>query len=81
MYWDLVFRKLVPRLRGPTVTQEQCDQQHEKEVVPRVKAFIEPSEERWTFLDKKIREQLEYFKAEKEHYGNQAPREIVKRVC
>lgn len=79
MYWDLIFRKLVPRLRG--ATQEQRDQQHEKEVVPRIKAFMEASEERRAFLERKIREQLEYFEAEKEHYGYKAPCRIVKRVC
>lgn len=79
VYWDLVFRKLVPRLRG--ATEEQHDQQYEEEVVPRIKAFIEASEERQAFLEKKIREQLEFFEAEKEHYGNKATRGIVKRVC
>ncbi|KAL2128843.1 hypothetical protein VTI74DRAFT_8575 [Chaetomium olivicolor] len=79
VYWDLIFRKLVPRLRG--ATQEQRDQQHEKEVVPRIKAFMEASEERRAFLGRKIREQLEYFEAEKEHYGYKAPRRIVKHVC
>jgi hypothetical protein len=79
VYWDLVFRKEVPRLRG--ATEEEHDQQHEKEVVPRIKAFIEASEERRTFLERKIREQLEYFEAEKEHYGYKKPRPIIDRVC
>ncbi|KAK4031407.1 hypothetical protein C8A01DRAFT_51498 [Parachaetomium inaequale] len=79
VYWDLIFRKLVPRLRG--ATQEQRDQQHEKEVVPRIKAFMDASEERQAFLERKIQEQLEYFEAEKEHYGYKAPRRIVKRIC
>jgi hypothetical protein len=79
VYWDLVFRKLVPRLRG--ATQEQRDKQHEEEVVPRIKAFMEASEQRRAFLEKKIREQLEYFQAEKEHYGNKTTRQIIKRVA
>ncbi len=79
MYWDLVFRKLVPRLL--VATQEQSDEHHEKEVVTRVKAFMEASEERRAFLERKIQEQLEYFEAEKEHYGCKARREIIKPVC
>ncbi|SPQ23038.1 4837031f-33f6-4093-a056-7aec06a8a47d [Thermothielavioides terrestris] len=79
VYWDLVFRKEVPRLRG--ATEEEHDQQHEKEVVPRIKAFIEASEERRAFLERKIREQLGYFEAEKEHYGYKKPRPIIDRVC
>ncbi|KAH6854028.1 kinase-like domain-containing protein [Chaetomium sp. MPI-CAGE-AT-0009] len=79
VYWDLIFRKLVPRLRNST--QEQRDEQHEKEVVPRVKAFIEASEDRRAFLERKIREQLEYFEAEKEHYGYKRSRMITKRIC
>ena len=74
VYWELIFRKLVPRLRGATT--EQHDEQHENEVVPRIKAFMEASEERRAFLERKIREQLEFFEAEKEHYGNKTSRRI-----
>jgi hypothetical protein len=79
VYWDLIFRKLVPWLHG--ATEEQHDEQHEKEVVPRIKAFIEASEERQAFLERKIQQQLEYFEGEKEHYGYQKPRPIIKRIC
>ena len=74
VYWELVFRKLVPRLRG--ASKEQRNQQREKEVVPRIKAFMEASEERRAFLERKIREQLEFFEAERKHYGNKASRRI-----
>ena len=74
VYWELVFRKLVPRLRG--ATEKQRDQQHEQEVVPRIKAFMEASEERQAFFKRKIREQLEFFEAEKKHYGNNTSRRI-----
>ncbi|EAQ89493.1 predicted protein [Chaetomium globosum CBS 148.51] len=79
VYWDLIFRKLVPRVRG--LTQEQRDQQHEKEVVLRIKGFMEGSEERRSFLERKIQQQLEYFEAEKEHYGHKTRRRIIKPVC
>lgn len=79
VHWDLIFREKVPKIRG--ATDEQLDQQHENEVVPRIRAFMEASQERRDFLEKKIRKQLEYFEAEKEHYGYKTPRRIIKRVC
>ncbi|KAL2015532.1 hypothetical protein VTK56DRAFT_5329 [Thermocarpiscus australiensis] len=77
VYWDLVFRRVVPRIRSST--EEQDKQRYENEIAPRIKAFIEASEERQAFLEKKIREQLEYFEAEKEYYGYKRPRRIIKR--
>ncbi|KAK4141480.1 uncharacterized protein C8A04DRAFT_39090 [Dichotomopilus funicola] len=79
VYWDPIFRKLVPKLRRST--EEQRDQQHEREVVPRVREFIEASNERRAFLEKKIQEQLQYFEAEKQHYGYSTSPELIKRVC
>ncbi|KAL2128694.1 hypothetical protein VTI74DRAFT_8831 [Chaetomium olivicolor] len=75
VHWDLIFRKAVPWIRGPT--DEYLDQQHENEVVPRIRAFMEASEERRDFLERKIREQMEYFKAEKQHYGYRAPHVVI----
>ena len=60
-------------------TEEEDDQGHNNEVVPRVKAFMEASKERQAFLERKIREQPEFFEVEKEHYNFKVPRRIVNR--
>jgi hypothetical protein len=77
VYWDLIFKKVVPRTCG--ATEEEDKERDEKEVFPRIRAFIQASEERQGFLEKKIREQLEFFEVEKEHYGYKWPREILRR--
>ncbi|KAK4038753.1 hypothetical protein C8A01DRAFT_47703 [Parachaetomium inaequale] len=77
VYWDLVFRNVVPRTWG--ATEEEDEQRDKNEVIPRIRAFMEASEERQAFLERKIREQLEFFEVEKEHYGFKVPRRIVKR--
>ncbi|KAK4237601.1 hypothetical protein C8A03DRAFT_44572 [Achaetomium macrosporum] len=79
VYWDLIFQKVVPR--SWDATEEEDKLRDENEVFPRIRAFLEASEERQAFLERKIREQLEFFEAEKEHYGFKVPRKIVTRLC
>lgn len=74
-YGELVFRKTVPRNRR--ATEEELRKRLEDEVIPRIRAFIEASEERQAFLEKKVREQLAFFEAEKEHYGYKTARRIT----
>jgi hypothetical protein len=77
VYWQVVFREVVPW--KPGATEEQDRQEYEEEVIPRIKAFMEASEERQAFLEKKVQQQLEYFEAEKKHYGYKTARRILKR--
>jgi hypothetical protein len=84
VYWNLIFLELVPwvaGVRGETDEDfdKRLDLRRETEVIPRIRAFMEASEERQAFLERKIREQLEFFEAEKEHYGYKRPRRIIKR--
>ena len=58
---------------------EENEQRHKNEVIPRIKAFMESSEERRAFLQRKIREQLDLFELEKEHYGYKMSSRIVGR--
>lgn len=76
MYGELVFQKTVPRPRN--ATDEELEKRLDDEVIPRVRAFIDASEERQAFLEKKVQEQLAYFEAEKEHYGWETARRITK---
>lgn len=41
---------------NPDASDEELDEQHENEVVPRVRAFVEASEKRRELLERKIRE-------------------------
>lgn len=75
VHWDLFFKKVVPR--SCDATEEEDEQRHKDEVLPRIRAFFEASEERRAFLERKIREQLAFFEVEKKHNGFKRPREII----
>jgi hypothetical protein len=77
VYWDLIFERIVPSIPG--ATYEEFIQRYETKVVPRIRAFMEASRVRQDFLEKKVREQLEFFEVEKEYYNFEIPRRIVKR--
>lgn len=77
VYWELVSTRSVPKKRPGT--KEEDDEYYKTEVVPRIKEFIEVSEERQAFMERKVREQLQFFEAEQEHYRYKSPRRIVER--
>jgi hypothetical protein len=64
-----------------SATEEEDKQRDETEVYPRIRAFFAASEERQAFLERKIREQLELWEAEKEYFGYKMPRELYTRLC
>jgi hypothetical protein len=83
VYWNLIFTKLVPWvscIRGESDEDftQRCDLRRNTEVIPRIRAFMEASEERRAFLERKMQEQLEFFEAEKEHFDYKKPRRIIK---
>ncbi|KAK3303735.1 uncharacterized protein B0T15DRAFT_283026 [Chaetomium strumarium] len=79
VYWNVVFLKVVPR--SCDATEEENRQRDENEVFPRIRAFFEASKARQAFLERKVREQLEFFDVEKEHYGYKVRQQIIRRLC
>lgn len=62
VHWELIFTRLVPKKDLRTL--EEYVEHDKTEVAPRLKAFIEASEERRAFMERKIQEQLQFFGAE-----------------
>lgn len=81
VYWNLIFPHLVPKAPSTATRQEREEHLKNNEMIPRIKAFFEASEERRGFLEKKIQQQLDFFRVEREHYGDEEPRRIVPRYC
>ncbi|KAK3905465.1 kinase-like domain-containing protein [Staphylotrichum tortipilum] len=49
----------------------------EREAAPRIREFLEASEERQAFLELKIKEQFEFFEEERQHWGNKTARSMI----
>jgi hypothetical protein len=81
-YWELIFERQVPIFPQGGLSDSEFEQKWKsrdnEEQAPRVRAFIEASEERRNFLKKKVQEQLRLFEAEKEYYKFPRARRIAK---
>jgi len=70
-----VYRKTVPRRSGDSA--EERNEIYDEDVAPRIKAFLEASEERQAFVARKIKDQLEFFERERQHWGNKSARNYI----
>ncbi|AEO64615.1 uncharacterized protein THITE_2142497 [Thermothielavioides terrestris NRRL 8126] len=77
VYWDYVFKAKSPRWRS--ATEKDVGQRQSTDFGSRIAAFMAGSQKRWDFLARKIREQVEFFEAERVRTKQSDPRQITDR--